>query len=593
MAICKIRFIADCKGTVIAWESAGSAPRTPPAEVTVVSNPEMAAPPASGQLFSRNDLLRWIYLGRLTLVTAILAAALYVWPIARPQDTRVVIVMFLAAYAVTAASFWYSHLLVREPRKDFLYAQVILDVLLVTGVVHVTGGPGSSFAPLYILVVSAGALLLPLPGGVLVGALASMVYFADLVWNFQEALRLAVGLQIGLLTLVAILTGLVGDRLRRAGQALGAVESELRQLRLDTGDILATLATGVLTVDAEGRLAYANPAAETLLGISAAEWMGREVLDEVEGRAPGMGRVLLRALRERTSVDRYRTTRVKEGRALRLGISTAVLERGEGAPPSATAIFQDITDLELFESLNRRAERLEAVAALSASLAHEIKNPLASIRSAVEQLARPTMDVADRATLQRLVLSESDRLSRLLSEFLDYSGLRLATRERVDLGAVVRDSATLIRQHPEARGVTVSCQGADRTLVVSGDPDLLHRALFNLLLNAVQFSGPGGRVCVSLEDLTARPYARGTSIRRPVAITVADSGPGVDPSVIDRIFDPFFTTREGGSGLGLAVVYRAVEAHDGSIFVDPAEEGGAKFVIYLPAAQDGAGEEVA
>jgi two-component system sensor histidine kinase PilS (NtrC family) len=555
----------------------------------VVSIAEKAASPPSGQLFSRGDLLRWIYLGRLTLVTGILAGALWVWPTVPGQDTRVVVVMFVVAYAVTASSFWYSHIRGREARENFLYTQVILDVLVVTGVVHVTGGPGSGFAPLYILVVSAGALLLPLPGGVLIGALASMVYFADLVWGFQGGLRLDVGLQSGLFTLVAVLTGLVGDRLRRAGQALGAVEKELRQLRLDTGDILATLATGVLTVDAQGRLAYANPAAESLLGLKAGEWMGREVIAELERRAPGMGRVLQRAIDERTPSDRYRTTRQEGGRAVRLGVSTAVLERGPQSPPSATAIFQDITDLELLEALNRRTERLEAVAALSASLAHEIKNPLASIRSAVEQLTRPSLGSADRDTLQRLVLSESDRLSRLLSEFLDYSGLRLATRQRVDLGEVVRGAVALVRQHPEAQGIRLSSTGTDASAPVLGDPDLLHRALFNLFLNGVQFAGADGSVRISLEN-GGRPYPRGTSIRSPVAVTVSDSGPGVDPEVRDRIFEPFFSTREGGSGLGLAVVYRAVEAHDGSIFVDRANEGGARFTIYLPAA-DGAAEE--
>lgn len=543
--------------------------------------------PATGQLFSRSDLLRWIYLGRLTLVTGILAGALLAWFAARPEDTLVVIVMFLAAYALTAGSFWYTHLLGREPGENFLYTQVILDVLLVTGVVHVTGGPDSNFAPLFILVVSAGALLLPLPGGVLIGGLASMVYFGDLVWGYQGALRLEVGLQIGLFTLVALITGVVGDRLRRAGQALGAVESELRQLRLDTGDILANLATGVLTVDAEGRLAYANPAAESLLGLSAGEWLGQEVVDEVERRAPGMGKVILRALREGTEVDRFRTQLNGPGEGIRLGVSTAVLERGEGAPPSATAIFQDITDLELLEALNRRTERLEAVAALSASLAHEIKNPLASIRSAVEQLTRPKLESDDRATLQRLVLTESDRLSRLLSEFLDYSVLRLGSRERVPLGDVVSDAVALIRQHPDAQGVTLTCRGRELPIQVTGDPDLLHRALFNLLLNAVQFAGPGGSVTVGLEELAHRPFPRATSIRNPVALSVEDSGPGVAPEVQDRIFDPFFTTREGGSGLGLAVVYRAVEAHDGAIFVDRGSTGGAHFVIYLPAAEDG------
>lgn len=557
----------------------------------MVNIPKRFGPVASGPLFSRSDILRWIYLGRLTLVTGILAGALVRWVVLEPQDTLVVTVMFLAAYGVTAGSFWYSHILRKELGENFLYAQVILDVLLVTGVIHVTGGPGSTFAPIYILVISAGALLLPLAGGVLIGGLVSMVYFADLVWGFQGALHLDVGLQIGLFTVVALLTGLVGDRLRRAGMALGEVESELRQLRLDTGDILATLATGVLTVDGEGNLAYANPAAELMLGLDAESWMGRPIIDEVDERAPGMGTVLLAAIRDGRSVDRFRAT-VREGdRDVRLGISTAVLERGEKAPPSATAIFQDITDLERLEVLNRRTERLEAVAALSASLAHEIKNPLASIRSAVEQLTRGTLGDNDRGTLQRLVLSESDRLSRLLSEFLDYSGLRLASRSRVALGDVVRDATVLVKQHPDVDGVEVSCQGTDQDLYVNGDADLLHRALFNLLLNAVQFAGPGGKVRVVLEDLARRPFPRGTSIRHPVALIVRDTGPGVDPAVQDRIFDPFFTTRAGGSGLGLAVVHRAVEAHDGAIFVDRAREGGAEFVIYLPAMTGDAGGE--
>lgn len=557
----------------------------------MVNRLETALPSSAGQFFSRSDLLRWIYLARLTLVTGILAGALLAWFAARPEDTLVVLVMFLTAYGVTAASFWYTHILGRDTGENFLYAQVILDVLLVTGVVHVTGGPESSFAPLFILVISAGALLLPLPGGVLIGALASVFYFADLVWGYEGVFHRSVGLQIALFTLVALATGFLGDRLRRAGQALGAVESELRQLRLDTGDILANLATGVLTVDARGRLAYANPAAEFLLGFSAAAWMGQEVLEEVDRRAPGLGRVLSKALGERREVDRFRTEVSHGDRVARLGISTTVLDRGGGAPPSATAIFQDITDLELLEALNRRTERLEAVAALSASLAHEIKNPLASIRSAVEQLTRPSLATEDQVILQRLVLTESDRLSRLLSEFLDYSGLRLGTRERVDLTLVVRDSVALVRQHPDARGVTLSCRGAERPLEVMGDPDLLHRALFNLLLNAVQFAGADGWVRVALEDLADRPFPRGTKLRAPVSLSVEDSGSGVDATVQDRIFDPFFTTREGGSGLGLAVVHRAVEAHDGAIFVDRAPEGGAHFVIYLPAAEDGVGEE--
>jgi two-component system sensor histidine kinase PilS (NtrC family) len=528
--------------------------------------------------------------GRLTLVTGILAGALFTWAEARPEDTLVATVMFLVAVAVTSASFWDTHMRRRDPGEKFLYAQVLLDILLVTGVVHVTGGPASSFAPLYILVISAGALLLPLKGGVLMGGLASAVYFSDLALAYQGRLDLGVGLQIGLFTLVAVLTGLVGDRLRRAGIALGAVESALQQLRLDTGDILANLSTGVLTVDGAGRLAYANPAAEALLGFDAERWLGRGVMDEVERLAPGMGHVLWRAIDEGKSLDRYQTASNRDGEDLTLGLSIAVLERGEGVPPSATAIFQDITDHELLASLNRRNERLEAIAALSASMAHEIKNPLASIRSAVEQLTRGSpLETEDRDILQRLVLTESDRLSRLLSEFIDYSGLRIGTVTSVDPTRVVRDCMTLVRQHPDAEGVDFEYKGADTTLPVSGDPDLLHRALFNLLLNASQFAGSGGGVTVSAEDVDGRSSPRTRGMGWAVRLTVSDSGPGIEAGDLERIFDPFFTTREGGSGLGLAVVHRAVDAHAGAIFVDRATEGGAQFTIYLPAvgAHDG------
>src|SRR5690606_29094384 len=157
--------------------------------------------------------------------------------------------------------------------------------------------------------------------------------------------------------------------------------------------------------------------------------------------------------------------------------------------PSATALFQDISETERLEALNRRALRLEAVAELSASLAHEIKNPLASIRSAVEQIVKPTLASEDRGSLQRLVLSESDRLSRLLSEFLEFSALSVQRREALDLRRVVADAVAMVRQHPDAsEGVEVALDLPAEALEVSGDRDLLHRAVSNLVLNAAQFT---------------------------------------------------------------------------------------------------------
>ncbi len=530
----------------------------------------------------RRDLLWWLYVGRLTLVAGILVAVLADWFVARPSETLIVSVMFISALAVTGWSFWFTHLNQNEPGEGFLYAQVVLDALIVTGIVHLTGGPDSGFASLYILVISAGALLLPLPGGVLIGGLVSILYFADLVWGYQETFTIFVALRIALFTVVALITGLLGDRLRRAGQALGEVESKLQQLRLDTGDILANLSTGVITVDGDGRLAYANPAAGSLLNRRLEGFLGKPVLDELDRIAPPLGSMLQKAIHGGTSVTRGVVESPSVKGTARLGVSTAVLEREGGALPSATALFQDITDLERLDELNVRNERLEAVATLSASLAHEIKNPLASIRSAVEQLSGKRLSASDREVLERLVLSESDRLSRLLTEFLDYSGLGMGATERVDLQALVRGCALFAKQHPALDGVDIVTDVDDGPIYVEGDADLLHRALFNLILNGGQSAGPGGRVTVALRNERDRRRPRGTDISHPVRLSVGDSGPGIPVGSRPRIFDPFFTTKDAGSGLGLAVVHRAVEAHDGATFVEESEDGGAEFVIFLP-----------
>jgi two-component system sensor histidine kinase PilS (NtrC family) len=526
-----------------------------------------------------SNLLRWLYVGRVLVLLGIFAGVTYVWREADRQLTLVATVMFLIGFAATLASAWHTHVRRREPSENFLYAHVVLDVLLVTGIIHITGGQESSFSAMYVLVIAEGALLLPLPGGVLIGALACLLYFGDIFWFHDGSFTGAVLYQIVLFAAVALATGLLGDRLRRAGIALGVVESELRQLRMDTGDILGSISTGILTVDEGGRLVYVNPAGEALLGLDARQWLGAPVISAVEHIAPGMGMLLKRSIEDGLPITRFRTTAQRKEREIVLGVSTTVLGQAGGRAPTATAIFQDITDLERVDALNRRAERLEAVAELSASLAHEIKNPLASIRSAVEQISKPTLSEQDRAVLQRLVVQESDRLSRLLTEFLEFSGLRMGKRETVDVRDIARDCVAMLRQHPQGRGVEVELALPDDPQRVRGDRDLLHRAVFNLVLNAIQFSGEGGKVSVKVRRHTR---VGGVLLRDMVRLSVSDTGPGVAPEDVPRIFDPFYTRRKGGSGLGLAVVHRAVAAHEGTVLVERSRLGGAEFVVDLP-----------
>jgi two-component system sensor histidine kinase PilS (NtrC family) len=540
-------------------------------------------------------LLQWIYVGRLSLVSAILLAAVIVWHRADtdPGNLLIASLAFAVTTLWTGGSLWYVEIYGRQPRPTFSYLQTAYDLVLVTAIVHATGGTTSPFAALYILVIACASLLLPAGGGLLMAALGNVLYFADAVWGGNSPPTTAVWLQLTIFAAVALGSAYLGAKLQEEGAGKAELAAELTHVRLQASDILFNIRSAVITIDQGGNLLYANPTASQLLGINFDQYRGRPVLTLVAAIAPGLAQAL-----ERTVVERVRTTRgegvvaTSRGR-VHIGVTTTYMEgQGRHAYRTATAIFQDISDQKRIELLRLRAERLEGVAELSASLAHEIKNPLASIRSAVEQLARLPKATEDEQTLSALVMRESDRLSRLLSEFLDFARVRVARTEPVDLGKVARHAANLANAHPDRNeGVGVSCavtEGVDVT--VDGDEDLLHRAVFNLVLNAVQATPTGGDVRVEAMPATSEhvPSGIGYDSGGAVAIRVSDSGPGIPAEIRDRLFDPFFTTKPGGSGLGLAVVHRAIEAHRGYVLVDSSPRG-TRFTVVLPRSRPATG----
>jgi two-component system, NtrC family, sensor histidine kinase PilS len=528
-------------------------------------------------------ILAWVYVARGCVAGALLFR-LQTFAPGMPGGARYVTALVLVTALFTAASYVYGRARERPPPGAFLYAQVIFDALLLTAVVYMTGDRYSMFAPLYILVISAGALLLPIVGGILVGLLTSILYFAAAVGSSGSVDR-AILLQVALFAVVALVTGYLGDRLRHTGAALGEVQTELRRLRLDTDDILETIGTGILTVDSHGRLAYLNPAAAEILALRPSDWLDRPIIAELDRIAPGLGEVIERTANSAMPIRRFETDPLIDDTFI-LGVSTTLLERHENERPPVTAIFQDITERKRVEGLRRRAERLEAVAELSASLAHEIKNPLASIRSAVEQIAGARVDPEDGRVLSGLIVRESDRLSRLLAEFIDFARVKVSSPRPVDFTRLVNDVVEVVLAHPDAHQneVTITFHGPAVPVYIRGAEDLLHRAVLNLALNAVQWAGSGGRVRLGVEEVKSDLLSAALGALRLVRLEVRDTGPGVPEEIREQIFDPFFTRRAGGTGLGLALVQRAAEAHGGAVFVDRAgAEGGAVFSLYLPA----------
>ncbi len=525
-------------------------------------------------------LMRWVYVGRVCVASTIFVAASFYFTETPPGVIVTVAVATVLSLIVTGASIFHTHIRGVVPGPNFLYAQNLFDLGLVTTVVHVTGGVNSDFASLYILVIAVSAVTMPIASSLLITITAAVLYVADAVLMYPGQLSIALWLQVGVFVAVAVATGYLASRVRVVGAAGSELEQEVKRLRVEADDILRQIGSGVITIDGGGSLVFANGAAERLLAFVAAEYIERPFLEYLSGVAPEIARVIDatrgasgRRLRVSGSID------TGNGK-LPIGVTTTLHQSGEEVP-SVTAIFTDISDQIRLQELNRRQERLEAVAELSASLAHEIKNPLASIRSAVEQLAESVHADADDRFLSELVVRESDRLSRLLTEFLEFSLVRVAASEPVDLAVVARTAVAVAREHPDwPPGARVTVTGHCQP--IPGDEDLLHRVVLNLVLNALQAADGEVEVRVTIQNAETGDLPSAVSMGPCVLLEVRDTGPGIPASLIDRLFDPFVTGREGGTGLGLSVVQRAVEAHGGLVFVDSESGVGTVFSVFLP-----------
>ncbi len=546
-------------------------------------------------------ILRWVYVGRISLASAIYLASLYVWKLEEvPANTKLIASLAFAGAAMfTMVSGVVSEIKQVPLGRSFYHLQSAFDVLLVTAVVHLTGGGTSQFAALYILVIATYSVILPAGGGVLTAALAMVLYCADVFWTPNQSLdwgTASLWLQLAVFATVALGSGFLSARLKEVGTGHQQLAAELVHLRLQAADILRNIRSGIITVDARGMLLHANPAASALLGQQLDGHVGRPILEILKPVAPNLVLTLERTVNHGIRTTRAEGTITISDRSFPIGVTTTFAEgdgngngngngigNGNGQPTTATAIFQDISDQKRLDALHLRAQRLEAVAELSASLAHEIKNPLASIRSSVEQLARAPHAGDDEQVLARLIVRESDRLSRLLSEFLDFARVRLTRIEPVDLASIARGAANLAEAHPgKPEGVTITFTAEEPELLIDGDEDLLHRAIFNLTLNAIQAVGTGGKVVVDVTRVANNRLPVGLFFESgAVSIRVTDDGPGISEDIRDRLFEPFATTKPGGSGLGLSIVHRAIEAHRGHVLVDSGTKG-TSFTVLLP-----------
>jgi len=463
----------------------------------------------------------------------------------------------------------------REARPGLRSAVVHVagDVAIATAMVFLTGGPESPFVFTYLLSVVGASILLG-QRGALVAAAACAVSFIALSGAVATGLvrtpvpsgtlppwRLVFICTSNVLAqmLTAVLAGFLARQLTATGGRLSARERDLRELTRLQQEILTAMPSGLLTCDAEGRITYVNRAARQILGLGP-----QEVPGSVEEVIPGL-RTLF-AGRPRSEV----TVTTAAGRRT-LGLTVSALSVPSGP---LLVVFQDLTDLRRAEQALRRADQMAELGALSAQLAHEIRNPLAAMRGSAQLLSEGADPESQR--LLGILTRESDRLAELVRDFLTFARPPAPVRKRCDLDELVRQTVELVSADPLATGIEIAVD--DGGLHAEVDPDQIRQLLLNLLRNALAAAGHGGRVRVFFSQMGGE-----------VRIHVWDSGGSIATADIPRIFEPFFTKRPGGTGLGLSTVHSIVRAHGGQIQVSSSPGEGTEFVVGFAAPEARAG----
>jgi two-component system, NtrC family, nitrogen regulation sensor histidine kinase GlnL len=348
-------------------------------------------------------------------------------------------------------------------------------------------------------------------------------------------------------------------------------------------DVLASLSDGVLILDANGMVDDCNPAAELLTGISASQVIGREVSRAFGTRATNgwMIELVEATLREGVTHRRSEERLWSAGRDIVVGAACAPVLDPSGVLRGAVLVLHDLTLHRAIEAASRQAERLAALDGVAAGLAHEIRNPLGGIKGAA-QLLRTGLSDPEQLRCTDLIIREVERLAGLVDQLRDLGSPPPLAVQSLNIHRILRDVLDLEQQAPEWGTIAIVAEFDPSLPPVAGDPALLHQALLNLVKNAVEALDGRGTITIATRMDAGHRVRRDGGRTRYLAVTVADSGPGIPEAHLSRIFAPFFSTKSRGSGLGLALSQRIVTQHGGTLVYDAPPSGGARFRITLP-----------
>jgi two-component system sensor histidine kinase PilS (NtrC family) len=546
------------------------------------------------QEFSKKEYtirIKWLIWSRVVLATFLVGTLVFIQRryTIYPFKTAYLYYFLLSVYCLTVV-YWY--LLKRIERLSLLaYLQTSFDILLVTALTYLTGGIDSGFSLLYHLAIISSSIILYRRGGYLSASLSSILYGAMLDMQYYNvpgfvrsqnftSVQVLFQVFINILSfyIVGLLSGYLSERLRKTRRELREKSIDLEDLRVLQDHILRSVGSGIVTMDLKGNIASWNPAAEQITGYR---------YDEIKSRWQEVFGDSIKGVFGHTDSLRSHPFRFdgqimkKDGSIALLGMTASLLKDDANTVRGFILIFQDITKLMEMEDQVRMKERLATVGSLAAGIAHEIRNPLASLSGSIQVLQGELALQGDNKQLMDIVVRETDRLNTIIMEFLEYARLKNAQSDYIELSSVLDETIMLLKNCREYSGSIRITEQVDPHAVIKGDSQRIRQVFWNLLINACQAMPQGGEITV-----TARVVPGANDVLDWCEIIITDSGQGIAQEDRDRIFNPFFTTKTGGTGLGLSIVYRIIEDHQGTITVDSAPGKGTQFIIRLPISEE-------
>jgi two-component system sensor histidine kinase PilS (NtrC family) len=531
--------------------------------------------------------LKRLMLFRVVMITTLLLVAIYVETVSETLlPVNPLYFLIAGTYGLTLA---YALALRFLPYLEMqVYVQVSFDLVVITGLIYLTGGPGNraGFILLYPISVLSGSVLLYKRKSLALAGVATLLY-AAMLWAVRNGWVAGQGLAdvpampvkhvlysifvtgVACAT-VALIGSFLAESLENVGLRLEAATEQVADLQELNQVVVRSIHSGLATADLDGRMLYVNEFGEGILARRLAELRGRrlrEVLGSVlfepsalEARATHEGLARLEIAYRRPS-----------GEDVDLGVSVSSLATGDPLKAGYLLVFQNLTDIKRLEREVRMNEKLAAVGEMAARLAHEIRNPLGSISGSAQVLMSEPNISAEQERLLAIITRESKRLSDTLNQFLFQA--RPHRREGpVDLGVVIAETVELLRNGPEVsaahRVEFVSERGPH---VCLADPDQITQVFWNLARNGLEAMPDGGVLTV-----------RVTTDDGNFLLSVRDEGRGISRDEQRRVFEPFHSTSPVGAGLGLAIAYQIVREHKGEIQLRSTPGRGTEVLVRLP-----------